>query len=54
MTQIGTTGGPLIGEHLLFNLTVKGNGKLFTLDRVQAAGTITIEPGSTFKAENHQ
>ncbi|MCX6580460.1 MAG: carboxypeptidase regulatory-like domain-containing protein [Candidatus Aminicenantes bacterium] len=54
MTLQGTTGGPYIGEHFLFNLTVKGNGKLFTTDRVQVSGTQTVETGSTFKAENHQ
>jgi len=54
MTLTGVSGGSYIGEHLLFNLTVKGNGKLFTTDRVRWSGTLTKETGSTFKAENYQ
>jgi hypothetical protein len=54
MTLQGTPNGPYIGEHLLFNLTVKGNGKLFTTDRVRWSGALTVETGSTFKAENYQ
>jgi hypothetical protein len=54
MTLYGQTGWAYIGEHHLFNLTLKGNAHLFTLDRIQVTGTLTIEPGSTLKAENHQ
>jgi hypothetical protein len=54
MTQAAGTGSAYIGEHLLFNLTVKGNAQLFTLDRIKVSGTLTVEPGSVLKAENHQ
>jgi len=54
MTQTAGTGSAYIGEHLLFNLTVKGNAQLFTLDRIKVSGTLTVAPGSTLKAENHQ
>ncbi|MCP4490877.1 MAG: hypothetical protein GY820_26715, partial [Gammaproteobacteria bacterium] len=54
MTQIGTTGAAYIGEHFFRNLTIKGNANVSTLDRVQVAGTLTVETGAVFKAENHQ
>jgi hypothetical protein len=54
MTETPQTGGQYIGQHLLFNLTVKGSAHLFTTDRIQVSGTLTVEPGSTFIAENHQ
>jgi hypothetical protein len=54
MTETPQTGGQYIGEHLLFNLTVKGSARLFTTDRIQVSGTLIKELGSTLKAENHQ
>ncbi len=54
MTQVGTSGGAYIGEHHLLNLTIKGSARLFTTDRIHVSGTLTLEPGSTLKAENHQ
>jgi hypothetical protein len=54
MTQVGISGGAYIGEHHLFNVTVKGSAQLFTLDRIQVSGTLTVAPGSVLKAENHQ
>jgi hypothetical protein len=54
MTETPQTGGQYIGEHHLFNVTVKGSARLFTTDRIQVSGTLTVEPGSALKAENHQ
>ncbi|MCK5058548.1 MAG: hypothetical protein KAT34_17975, partial [Candidatus Aminicenantes bacterium] len=51
MTQYGS--GSYIGVHLLFNLTIKGNAHVFTFDRIVVSGTLTVEPGSSLKAENH-
>jgi hypothetical protein len=54
MTDEGLTGGAYIGEHYLFNLTIKGYAKVSTTDRIQVSGTLIVEPGSTLEAENHQ
>jgi hypothetical protein len=54
MTETPQTGGQYISEHHLFNVTVKGSARLFTNDRIQVSGTLTVEPGSALKAENHQ
>jgi hypothetical protein len=55
MTETGaTSGSAYIGEHYLLNLTIKGYAKVSTTDRIQVSGTLTIEPGSTLEAENHQ
>jgi hypothetical protein len=54
MTETPQTGGQYIGEHHLYNVTIKGGARLFTNDRIQVSGTLTVEPGSAFKAENHQ
>jgi hypothetical protein len=48
-TQVGY---PYIGEHHLFNLTVKGKARVFTFDRIKTSGLLTVEPGSALKAEN--
>jgi hypothetical protein len=45
-------GYPYIGEHHLFNLTVRGKARVFTLDRIKTGGTLTVEAGSALKAEN--
>jgi hypothetical protein len=53
MTATGQTGGPYIGEHHLLNLTIKGKAQVFTQDKVMITGDLTIETGSSLKAENH-
>lgn len=52
MTQISQPGYPYIGELHLFDLTVKGKARVLTLDRIKVFGTLTVESGSTIKAEN--
>ncbi|MCJ7526055.1 MAG: carboxypeptidase regulatory-like domain-containing protein [Candidatus Aminicenantes bacterium] len=52
MTLYSQNGYPYIGEHHLFNLTVKGGARVFTYDRIMTAGTLTVEIGSALKAEN--
>ncbi|MBU4405660.1 MAG: hypothetical protein L6428_10500, partial [Candidatus Aminicenantes bacterium] len=52
MTLYSQNGYPYIGEHHLFNLTVKGGARVFTYDRIMTAGTLTVETGSALKAEN--
>jgi len=55
MTETGaTSNSAYIGEHYLLNLTIKGYAKVSTTDRIQVSGTLTVEPGSTLEAENHQ
>jgi hypothetical protein len=48
----GGTGQAYIGEHHLFNLTVKGKARVFTFDRINTTGLLTVEAGSALKAEN--
>jgi hypothetical protein len=50
MTDYGS--GLYIGQHHLFNLTVKGGAHVFTYDRIIVNGVPTVEPGSSLKAEN--
>jgi hypothetical protein len=52
MTNYSSMGNPYIGEHRLFNLTVKGSARVFTLDRIVYFGTLTIETGSTLTADS--
>jgi hypothetical protein len=55
MAETGAVpGSAYIGEHYLYNLTIKGYAKVSTTDRIQVSGTLTVEPGSTLEAENHQ
>jgi hypothetical protein len=54
MTQTEATVSVIIGEHDLRNLIIRKKATVETADRVHANGTITVEPGSSFKAENHQ
>jgi hypothetical protein len=52
LTDHTQAGYSYIGEHHLFNLTVKGKARVFTLDRIKTTGTLTVETGSALKAEN--
>lgn len=54
MTSVSSQGAAYIGVHYIFNLTIKGSARVFTLDRVMISGTKTVEAGSDFEAENHQ
>jgi hypothetical protein len=54
LTDYGAQGGAYIGEHYLLNLTVTGNAKVFTTDRIQVSGTLIVNPGSALSAENIQ
>ncbi len=54
MTTEGIQGGAYIGEHYIYNITIKGYAKVSTTDRIQVSGTLIVEPGSSLEAENHQ
>lgn len=48
------SGSSYIGEHHLFNLTIRGLARVITKDRLRVAGVITVAPNASLKAENYQ